>query len=117
MRLLLLVLGSLGSLGSLGCYASHERAEDVGPDGCARPRDVVAPLTIRSSDDTCVLSGPDALGVEWTSVCDETSCTLLREGEAVCTCTSLDFANVCPGGVPTCGLWPYFDFTDSTVAP
>ncbi|MEZ4222978.1 MAG: hypothetical protein R3B13_18690 [Polyangiaceae bacterium] len=47
-------------------------------------------------------------------VCDlsELSCTWYTDGVERCTCTTPDWANVCPNGVPICRGWNLpFDFS------
>ena len=62
-------------------------------------------------DATCSLSSRLADGrvgvIECTNLGEAPSCELRIEGELACVCAAdtIDFANVCSNGVPTCSDW------------
>ena len=95
-----------------GCYASHERDE-----GCPRPVGLVSPITDRGDMHGCTVAGVDSVGTRWSMFCDGAVCTLSRDGEAVCDCETLDWANTCATGLATCAEWRYFDYAHIGPGP
>lgn len=95
-----------------GCGARSGLENPPGDGGCALPvyaRD--AAFQQRACGTTCTLVGSDEHGASVRFHCDGRQCQFFVNGIPGCTCTELDWANVCSNGVPLCVRRSNFDFT------
>jgi hypothetical protein len=83
-------------------------------DGCPMP-EALGSQECHVAPSLFVLEGTDSDGVNYREECDGTTCTWYENGQAVCDCGQLDYANVGPNGIPLCAEWtPPWDFTTLT---
>ena len=77
---------------------------DATANGCPMPA-ALSSQKCNYSTGLLTLEGVDDDGVRYREECDGTTCTWFENGQAVCGCDQLDYANVGPNGIPLCADW------------
>lgn len=72
------------------------------------------PFTEEDCAGSCTLGSIDEDGNPVRLACDGQRCVLFVDGVRRCTCTELDYANVCGNGVPICRDIGNFNFAATT---